>query len=131
MTREAALDPDHRVHWHLRRATLIIRAFGFGWLPFYAELVERLTNHTGKTVATIKHWLGTQVRNGRTPIDAITEPHQAPLVHQLAQGAQDLILAAKVLELARQEHVLALLAGDPLFNLFAQCVLARHHRSSF
>src|SRR3954447_13882157 len=100
MSREAAFDPHDRIHRHLRRAALIIRAFGFGRLPFNAELVERLTRHAGKAVAAIEHRPAVETRNGRAAVDAITEPHQAALIHQLAQRAQYLILAAELLELA-------------------------------
>jgi hypothetical protein len=55
MAREATFNPHHRVHRHLRRATLIIGALGFRRLPFHAELVERLMRHTGEAIAAIQH----------------------------------------------------------------------------
>jgi hypothetical protein len=41
------------------------------------------------------------------------------IAHETAQGAQHLILAAEVPEFARQEHVIARLAGNPLLNLLS------------
>jgi hypothetical protein len=61
----------------------------------------------------------------RPAINAIAEPQQPFLAHKLAQGAQHLILAAQIAELARQEHGTPP-ARDPRLNLVAQCHSISH-----
>src|SRR5260221_3708188 len=131
MAREAALHSYDRVDRHLRRATLVVGAFGFRRLPFNAELVERLACDTGETLGTMQHRFAAQARDDRPAIHTVAKPHQAALVHQRAQCTEHLILATEFLEFARKEHVFTPVAGDPLFNLLPQCFTARHNRPPF
>jgi hypothetical protein len=62
MTREAALEQHDRVHRLLRRAALIVCAFGFRWIRFNAKLVECLTRQAGKTASAIEHRLAAAVK---------------------------------------------------------------------
>ena len=59
-------------------------------------------------------------------IDPVAEPHEAFFTHENTQHAQNLILATEIPELARQEHVLAALPGDPALNPLAQCLRPMH-----
>ena len=69
-----------------------------------------------------QHRLAGEPRGFGAAIDAVAEAHEAAVPHQAAQRAQHLVLAAEIAELARQEHVLAPLAGDPFLDPFAQCL---------
>ncbi|HXW27077.1 MAG TPA: hypothetical protein VEK73_20200, partial [Xanthobacteraceae bacterium] len=52
--------------------------------------------------------------------------HEATFLSEAAQGAQNLVFAAEVGKFARQEHVLALPAGDAILNFLPQCLRSRH-----
>lgn len=61
----------------------------------------------------------------RPAINAITEPQQPLFAHKLAQGAQHLILASQIAELARQENGVPP-ARYPRLDLIAQCCSISH-----
>jgi hypothetical protein len=58
-------------------------------------------------------------------IDTIAEPDDPLLAHESTLDAQNLILAANVMELARQEYIFARPAGDSSLDLFRNVIRSR------
>ncbi|MGI8992199.1 MAG: hypothetical protein ACR2I2_21795 [Bryobacteraceae bacterium] len=69
-----------------------------------------------------------KIRYDGATIDTIAQAHETFLLHESAQDTKDLILAAKIAELARQEHIFAGLPRNPGLDLSPQCLSFRHVR---
>jgi hypothetical protein len=67
----------------------------------------------------VKDWGAGKTRDNCTAIDPIAKPTETFFTHENAQRAQNLVLAAEIAELSRQEHVFSALPGDPGLNPFA------------
>jgi hypothetical protein len=67
-----------------------------------------------------------KARHHCAAVNAITQPDEALLADEAAQDTQNLILAAKITEIARKEHILAPLARDPGLDLLPQCLASTH-----
>jgi hypothetical protein len=75
---------------------------------------------------TIKDWGAGKTRDNCAAINPVTEAHEAFFADEKTQRAQNLVLAAEIAELTRQEHVLCALPGDPSLNPLAQCLRSTH-----
>jgi hypothetical protein len=79
-----------------------------------------------KSVAGKKDGVAGKPRYDGATIDTIAEPDEPFLLHESTKDTQNLILAANVKELARQEYIFAGPSGDSSLDLFPQCLSPAH-----
>jgi hypothetical protein len=89
----------------LRCAPFVIGFFGGGIVPGDAELVQRLPCCDDEASCGGKYGLAAEARDERFAVHTVAQANEAFLAHQFAQGAQNLVFAAEIAELAGEEDI--------------------------
>jgi hypothetical protein len=100
----------------------VISALRLRRFPRYPEFGERLARGPRKSVLSEENGVAGKIRYNGATIDAVAQAHEPILLHESAKDTKDLILAAKIAELSRQEYIFAGFPRHPCLDLSAQCL---------